>query len=150
MGKRMAMFACLLLCVSLLHAGGIRRREVRAGGMITAIHNVTYLGGCFEVGLRGHLALGGDVNLWLRGNGGMVLSPHLAYYFPLRVSRLELVAGAGPLLAFGFKGGSDFRVKLFGGARYWFSRRTAFFTRLVAELGDGDGLGGTLGIEWRL
>ena len=150
MGKRMVMVASLLFCVSLLQAGGIRRQEARAGVMVTAIQHVTYLGACFELGLGGHLALGGDVNLWFEGNGGMVLSPHLAYHFPMRVSRLELSAGAGPLLAFGFKGGSDFRVKLFGGARYWFSRRTAFFTRLVAELGDGDGLGGTLGIEWRL
>jgi hypothetical protein len=45
---------------------------------------------------------------------------------------------------------SDFRVKLFAGARYRLNAKTALFTRLVAETGDGDGLGGALGIDWRL
>lgn len=150
MDKRILCILILVMAASLANAGGIGRNETRAGLMVTAIHHTTYIGGCFELGLGRRVALGGDVNLWLEGNGGMVLSPHLAYYFPLRVSRLELVAGAGPSLAFGFQGGSAFRVKIFGGARYWLSRKTAFFSRLVAEFGDGDDLGGTLGIEWRL
>jgi len=150
MDKRIVCIACLLFCASMLKAGGIRNHEARAGIMVTAIHHVTHIGGCFELGIGGRAALGGDVSLWLEGHGGMVLSPHLAYHFPLRPSRLELFAGAGPSLAFGFKGGSAFRIKLFGGARYWFNRRTALLTRLVAEFGDGDDLGGTLGIEWRL
>jgi len=150
MDKKILGILVLLLAASVVNAGGIGRNETRAGLMLTAIHHTTYIGGCFEMGVGRRVALGGDVSVWLEGNGGMVLSPHLAYHFPLRVSRLELFAGAGPSLAFGFQGGSAFRVKLFAGARYWFNRKTALFTRLVAEFGDGDDLGGTLGIEWRL
>ncbi|MDY0297191.1 MAG: hypothetical protein RB296_07730 [Acidobacteriota bacterium] len=140
----------VLLSASVLWAGGLRKGQARAGVMVTAIHHATYIGGTFELGIGNRIALGGDASVWLEGNGGMVLSPHLVYSFPLKVSRLELFAGGGPLLAFGFKGGSDFRVKLFAGARYRLNAKTALFTRLVAETGDGDGLGGALGIDWRL
>ena len=150
MRKTIVIIVGILMTSLLLTAGGIQKNESRAGFQLTAIHQNTYLGGNFELGIGGNLAIGGDVMVWLRGRGGMVISPDITYYFPMRVSRIDLFVGAGPSLSFGFSGGSTFRLKAQGGARYWITSRVAGTVKLIAEIGDNGDVGGSVGVAWRL
>ena len=150
MNRTIVIIFLIMILGGSLSAGGIERNETRGGFQLTAIRQNTYLGGHFELGIGGNLAIGGDVMIWLRGRGGMVISPDITYYFPMRVSRIDLFVGAGPSLSFGFSGGSAFRLKLQGGARYWFTSRVAGTATLISEIGDNGDVGGSIGVTWRL
>jgi len=150
MNRRIFFIFLIMILGTSLSAEGIRRHESRAGFQLTAIHHNTYLGGNFQRGIGGNLAIGGDVMVWLRGRGGMVISPDITYYFPMRVSRIDLFVGAGPSLSLGFSGGSAFRLKAQGGANYWITSRVAGTAKLIAEIGDNGDVGGSVGVTWRL
>ena len=146
MKKAGAVIGLVLILGLSVQAEEIKRHDAWVGFQLTAIHHTTLGGFNFEHGIGNNLAVGLEINLWFGGLTGMVLSHYLAYHFPLRVSRLDIFVAAGPALAFGFKmGGTDFRVKLQGGARYWITANTALYCKLVSELGENELLSGTGG-----
>ena len=136
---------CMILGLS-LQAGEVKKNDAWVGFQLTAIHHTTLAGFNFEHGIGHNLALGLEINLWLEGVTGMVLSHYLAYHFPLQSARLDLFVAAGPAIAFGVKmGGTDIRVKLQSGARYWIGANTALYFKLVSEIGENELLSGTGG-----
>lgn len=117
---------------------------------IVVVYHTTSLGGNLEYLLKPNLSLGGDLLLFFEGSGGMILSPDIAFHFPVSVDKLDVFAGAGPALAIGFGGGeSEFGFKPFGGARFYFSPRVAAYFKLLAFIGDNGSLGGAFGLTLR-
>jgi len=159
MKKTLALIGLFLILGFSLQAGGVKKNDSWVGFQLTAIRHAAYAGVNFEHGIGSNLALGLEVNVWLGGVTGMVISPHVIYHFPMRSSRIDLFVGAGPAMAFGFKiGGTDFRLKAHGGARYWITPRTAVYVKLVSEFGekvlvsdtsDTGSLGGAIGVNLR-
>lgn len=136
--KRTAGIIGLFLVLGLsLQAGKIKKEGAWVGFQLAAVHHTSFAGVHFEQGIGRHLALGLEISTWLEGVTGMVLSYYLVYHFPVRSPRLDLFVGAGPALAFGFqRGGTDFRLKLQGGVRYWIAYRTAVYAKLISEIGE--------------
>jgi hypothetical protein len=118
---------------------------------IVFIESTTCFGANFELGLSRNIGAGGDVLLFLEGNGGMIISPDLAYHFDVKVDKLDLYAGAGPAVSFGFSGGgSEFGFKPFGGARYYFSPKIAAYFKFLAFIAKDSSFGGAFGATFRL
>lgn len=160
MKKSVAIIGLFLILGLSLQAGNVRKNDAWIGFQLTAIHHTTLAGVNFEHGIGSNLALGLEVNLWLGGVTGMALSHYLVYHFPLRTSRLDLFTCAGSVIAFGFTapGGTDIRLKLQGGARYWMNANWALYVKLVSEIGEDDllavtggrtTLGGVIGLNLR-
>lgn len=118
---------------------------------IVFVYHTTSFGGNFEYLITPNISIGGDALLFLEGSGGMIVSPDVAYHFNLDVENLDVFAGAGPAVAFGFSGGeSEFGFKPFGGARYYFSPKMAAYFKMLAFIGSGSSFGGAFGLTFRL
>lgn len=131
---------------SLFHKG-----DMLVSPEIVFIEHSTCMGSGFEYFLTKNISVGGDVLLWLEGSGGMLISPDVAYHFDVNVEKLDVFAGAGPAVSFGFSGGgSEFGFKPFGGARYFFSPKIAAFFKMLAFIGSESSFGGAFGVTLRL
>ncbi len=154
----------ILLSMALLStAFAAQRRPVRRGSLhaegemlltpeIVFVYHTTCLGANFEYFLKKNITVGGDALLWLEGSSGMIISPDVAFHFNVKVENLDLFAGAGPALAFGFggDGGSEFGFKPFGGARYYFSPKIAAYSKLLAFISSDSSFGAAFGVTFRI
>jgi len=132
------------------HPAALHQGDLLLTPEIVFVYHTTSLGGNLEYMLKPNLSLGGDLLLFLEGSGGMIVSPDIAFHFPVNVEKLDVYAGAGPALAFGFGGGeSEFGFKPFGGARYYFSPKLAAYFKLLAFIGSGSSFGGAFGVTLR-
>ncbi|MBN2346395.1 MAG: hypothetical protein JXO51_08375 [Candidatus Aminicenantes bacterium] len=118
---------------------------------LVLVYSTTSLGADLEYFINGNISVGGDLLLFLEGNGGMIISPDVAFHFDVKVENLDVFAGAGPALAFAFSGGgSEFGFKPFGGARYFFTPKLAAYFKLLAFIGSGSSFGGAFGVSFQL
>jgi hypothetical protein len=106
-----------------------------------------------EYFLSQRIAVGGDISFFLKSPGAMSLFPDIEYHFNVQVRSLDVYAGAGPSIFFGF--GSDsrtlFGVKAFGAARYFFNPSTGVFAKLgFATNGNGSAGFWAIGISFKL
>jgi hypothetical protein len=125
--------------------------DMLATPQLVFIYHTTSFGGNFEYGITRNIAFGGDVLLFLEGSGGMIVSPEVAYHFDVKVDNLDVYAGAGPAVAFGFSGGeTEFGFKPFGGARYYFTPKIAVYFKFLAFISSGSSVGGAFGATFRL
>ncbi|MGD1010352.1 MAG: hypothetical protein ABR951_09405 [Candidatus Aminicenantales bacterium] len=90
------------------------------------------LGANAEYFLSKEIAVGGDASFYLQSPGGVSLFPDIEYHFNVNVRGLDVFAGAGPSLFFGFgtDGKTLFGGKAFGAARYFFTPSTGVFLKL--------------------
>jgi hypothetical protein len=161
--KKICLFLLLsLVLFSMVFAAGYRRPVKRSTALfqkgdmlvtpeIVFIEHTTSFGGNFELAITRNISVGGDVLLFLEGSGGMVISPDVAYHFDLKVENLDVFAGAGPAVSFGFSGGgSEFGFKPFGGARYYFTPKLAAYFKILAFIASESSFGGAFGVTFRL
>jgi hypothetical protein len=111
------------------------------------------LGANAEYFLSKAIAVGGDVSFYLKSPGGLSLFPDIEYHFNVNVRGLDVYAGAGPSLFFGF--GTDGRTlfggKAFGAARYFFNPSTGVFLKLgFASNRDGTAGFWAIGVSFKL
>jgi hypothetical protein len=152
----------LLFVVMFATAFAAPRRPARRGHVfakgdmlltpeIVFIESTTSFGANFEYAVNPNIGFGGDVLLFLEGSGGMIISPDVAYHFDVKVENLDLFAGAGPAVSFGFSGGgSEFGFKPFGGGRYYFSPKMAAYFKFLAFIAKHSSFGGAFGVTFRL
>lgn len=115
------------------------------------VHSHTSLFGVhYETPFSGRLNLGGELAFGTHSPGYLWFSPELIYHFDLDVRKLDLFGGIGPVLTIGFKGGSDFAFKPFGGLRLTIGRKTSFYFKMYMVIGDGSSLGAAFGLSFRL
>ena len=99
------------------------------------------------------IAVGGDVSFYLVSPGGLSLFPDVEYHFNVNVRGLDVFAGAGPSLFFGFgsEGSTVFGGKAFGAARYFFTPSTGVFLKLgIATNKEGTAGFGAIGVSFKL
>ena len=111
------------------------------------------LGANAEYFLSKEIAVGGDASFYLKSPGGLSLFPDIEYHFNVGVQSLDVYAGAGPSIFFGF--GSPGRTllggKAFGAARYFFNPSTGVFLKLgFASNRDGTAGFWALGVSFKL
>ncbi len=132
------------------HPAALHKGDMLLTPELVFVYHTTSLGGNLEYLLTPRLSVGGDLLLFLEGSGGMILAPDVAYHFAVNVENLDVFAGAGPALAFGFSGGeTEFGFKPFGGARYYFTPKLAGYFKLLAFIGGGSSFGGAFGVTFR-
>jgi len=162
--KKIGLFIVVsLVLFSTVFAAGYRRPVRRSTALfqkgdmlvtpeIVFIEHTTDFGANFELAITRNIGVGGDVVLFLEGSGGMMISPDVAYHFDLKVENLDVFAGAGPAVVFGFggDGGSEFGFKPFGGARYYFTPKLAAYFKILAFIGSESSFGGAFGVTFRL
>ncbi len=145
---------CLILVVALFQSAygsaKFRKGSKIITGQVMSIHHATGLGINFELGIARHISLGGDACIFWEGDGVLMISPDIAYHFDVKVRDLDVMAGLGPSMYIGLGGGSDFRFKIFGGARYYFSPRWAGYFKLHLDFGGEGSVGGAFGLSYRL
>jgi|GEM_PF-1743569 len=111
------------------------------------------LGANAEYFLSKGIAVGGDASFYLKSPGGLSLFPDIEYHFNIQVRSLDVYAGAGPSIFFGF--GSNSRTllggKAFGAARYFFTPSTGVFLKLgFASNRDGTAGFWAIGVSFKL
>ena len=111
------------------------------------------LGANAEYFLSKEIAIGGDASFYTKSPGGISLFPDIEYHFNVHVRSLDVYAGAGPSIFFGF--GSAGRTllggKAFGAARYFFTPSTGVFVKLgFASNSDGTAGFWALGVSFKL
>ncbi len=131
-------------------AGAFRFGDRLLTPEIAVFSHTAGFGANYEYGYRGQVGIGGDLLFVLEGSGGVVIAPDVAYHFRTRNRDLDLYVGAGPSLAVGFGGGSDFWGKLFFGSRLFFERKLAACFKVFALLGGDSSLGAAFGVTFRL
>ena len=99
------------------------------------------------------IAVGGDVSFYLVSPGGLSLFPDVEYHFNVNVRGLDVFAGAGPSIFFGFgsEGSTVFGGKAFGAVRYFFTPGTGVFLKLgIASNKEGTTGVGAIGVSFKL
>ncbi len=122
--------------------------RVSAGGSGTLA-----LGAMAEYFLTKQIAVGGDASVYLHSPGGLSLFPDIEYHFNVNVKGLDVFAGAGPSLFFGFgtEGKTLFGGKAFGAVRYFFNPNTGVFLKLgIASNEEGTTGLGAIGVSFKL
>gem|GEM_PF-2549369 len=144
--------AMLLIAIAQLplSAGTIREGRQFLTGQLMVLNHSTLIGINFEHCLSPYVGLGIDIAFFLEDDSGLYLSPDLSYHFKTNEKNLDVMVGAGPALVIAFGGGSDFRFKLFGGARYFFSPKWAGYVKILFDIGDDSGMGGAFGVSYKL
>jgi hypothetical protein len=115
-------------------------------------------GASLEYAMTENIGVGGTVMMWIWSHGTIILpSVDGAYHFTkLDVEKLDLFAGASLGFAIfsakgGYTGSSGLYVSPFVAGRYWFSEKMAASLRLnIGLIGDWDGVGGLLGVTFRI
>jgi hypothetical protein len=118
---------------------------------IAAVNHSVSFGGNFEYGFSRNLGLGGDVLFWVKGSGGLIISPDISYHFDVNNRDLDLFIGAGPNLAIPFASGADtdFGVKIFLGSRFYFTPKMAAYFKVFAALSSDSSMGMAFGVTFR-
>jgi hypothetical protein len=115
-------------------------------------------GANFEYAVTENIGVGGTVMLWF-WSGASVILPAVegAYHFTqLKVEKLDLFAGAGVGFAVfnagdGVSGSSGLYLYPYVAGRYYLSEKIALSLRLnIGVIGDFTGVGGLLGVTFRL
>jgi hypothetical protein len=99
------------------------------------------------------VAVGGDVSFYLVSPGGLSVFPDVEYHFNVNVRGLDVFAGAGPSLFFGFGSGGNtvFGGKAFGAVRYFFTPGTGVLLKLgIASNKEGTTGFGAIGVSFKL
>jgi len=122
--------------------------HVSAGGSGTFA-----LGANAEYFLSKQIAVGGDASVYLSSPGGLSLFPDIEYHFDVNVKGLDVFAGAGPSLFFGF--GTDGKTllggKAFGAVRYFFDPSIGVFLKLGFAFNEEGTTGlGVIGVSFKL
>lgn len=118
-------------------------------------------GASFEYAVTENIGVGGTVMIWLWSDYGFkssIIMPSLdaAYHFTqLNVEKLDLFAGAS--LGYAIYSSdwgnwnSGLSIDPFIAGRYWFSEKMAVSLKLnIGLLGDWSGVGGLLGVTFRI
>ena len=111
------------------------------------------LGANVQYFLSNEIAIGGDVSVYLASPGGFSLFPDIEYHFDVNVKGLDVFAGAGPSLFFGF--GTDGKTllggKAFGAVRYFFDPSIGVFLKLGFAFNEEGTTGlGVIGVSFKL
>jgi hypothetical protein len=116
-------------------------------------------GANIEFALTENIGVGGTVMAWIWGAGTLIVPEvDAAYHFTkLKVEKLDLFAGVGVGFAiwhakgiYGGTGGSGLYIDPFVAGRYWFSEKMAVSLRMNFGIGDWNGVGGLLGVTFRI
>ncbi len=115
-------------------------------------------GANFEYAVTENIGVGGTVMLWFwNGASAIIPAAEGAYHFTqLKVDKLDLFAGAGVgFLIFnageGVSGSSGLYIYPYVAGRYYIADKIAISLRLnIGVIGDFTGVGGLLGVTFRL
>lgn len=115
-------------------------------------------GANFEYAMTENIGVGGTVMAWFWSGASVILpSVDAAYHFTkLAVEKLDLFGGVAIGFAIynagsGISGSSGLYISPFAAGRYWFSEKMAVSLRLnIGLIGDWTGVGGLLGVTFRL
>ena len=111
------------------------------------------LGANAEYFVSNAVAVGGDVSFYLVSPGGVSVFPDVEYHFLVNVKGLDIFAGAGPSVFFGFgtDGKTVFGGKGFGAVRYFFTPSTGVFLKLgIAANKEGTTGYGAVGVSFKI
>jgi hypothetical protein len=115
-------------------------------------------GATFELAVTENIGVGATLMAWIWSEGTLIVpEADAAYHFTqLNVEKLDAYAGVGVGFAIwsakgGYSGSSGIYIDPFLGGRYWFSPKMAVNLRLnIGLIGDWTGVGGLLGITFRI